>query len=156
MSATNPDLTRFRARGGKILMYFGWADPALNPLMGIQYYEDVQRKMGPATRDFFRLYMMPGVFHCGGGTGPACFDPVANLIPWVEQDKAPERIVAAQMEGSRSVRTRPICPYPQVGMSARAVTTTLPALLALLPNSSSPKKKDPPLTWRALEINSYS
>jgi feruloyl esterase len=115
VNATDADLGRFHERGGKILMYFGWADPALNPLMGVEYYENVIRRMGASTRDFFRLYMMPGVFHCGGGIGPACFDPLAALIPWVEQGKAPEAVVASQMvEGGKVTRTRPLCPYPQV------------------------------------------
>jgi feruloyl esterase len=114
MNATEPDLGRFRARGGKILMYFGWADPALNPLMGVDYYESVARRMGGSTRDFFRLYMLPGVFHCSGGVGPACFDPLARVIPWVEKGAAPEAIVALQMDGDKVVRTRPLCPYPEM------------------------------------------
>ena len=114
MNATDPDLTRFRDRGGKLLMYFGWADPALNPLTGVNYYEEVLARMGASTRDFFRLYMMPGVFHCGGGVGPACFDPLAQVIPWVEQGKRPESIVASQLERGVARRTRPLCPYPQV------------------------------------------
>ncbi len=115
VSATETDLSRFRDRGGKILMYFGWADPALNPLMGVEYYEAVLGRMGASVRDFFRLYMMPGVFHCGGGVGPACFDPLAHLIPWVEQGKTPEAIVASQVaDGGKVVRTRPLCPYPEV------------------------------------------
>jgi feruloyl esterase len=113
MNATDPDLSRFRDRGGKILMYMGWADPALNPLMGVGYYEDVLRQMGPSTREFFKLYMMPGVFHCNGGVGPACFDPLARVISWVEKGKAPEAIVAQQVEGGKVSRTRPLCPYPQ-------------------------------------------
>ena len=113
MNATDPDLTRFRARGGKLLMYFGWADPALNPLMGIGYYEEVVRRMGDTTPDFFKLYMMPGVFHCSGGVGPASFDPLAQVIPWVEQGKAPASIVASQIEKGKVLRTRPLCAYPQ-------------------------------------------
>jgi len=118
MNATDPDLTRFRDRGGKILMYFGWADPALNPLMGIEYYENVRRTMGAGATGFFRLYMMPGVFHCSGGVGPACFDPLTQIVPWVEQGKAPERILAAQIEQGRTIRTRPLCPHPQVAKYA--------------------------------------
>ncbi|MFN7924824.1 MAG: tannase/feruloyl esterase family alpha/beta hydrolase [Bryobacteraceae bacterium] len=114
MNATDPDLSRFRDRGGKLLMYFGWADPALNPLMGIEYYSSVQSKMGAGTRDFFRLFLMPGVFHCSGGVGPACFDPLMQVVPWVEKGKAPERIVAQQVEQGRVKRTRPLCPHPQV------------------------------------------
>lgn len=116
MNATDPDLAPFRNRGGKILMYFGWADPALNPLMGIDYYEQVTRQMGglDPTRAFFRLYMMPGVFHCSGGVGPACFDPLTKIVPWVEQGNAPAAIVAQQLEAGKVVRSRPLCPFPEV------------------------------------------
>jgi hypothetical protein len=114
MNATDPDLTRFRDRGGKLLMYSGWADPAVNPFIGLGYYESVMQRMGASARDFFRLYMMPGVFHCGGGVGPACFDPLANLIPWVEQGRVPESIIVSQMRDGKSLRTRLLCPEPQV------------------------------------------
>jgi feruloyl esterase len=116
MSATDPDLSRFHARGGKLLMYFGWADPALNPLLGIGYYEQVEQTLGAApTRDFFRLFMMPGVFHCSGGVGPACFDVLQAIVPWVEEGKAPQSIVASREdERGKPTRTRPLCPYPQV------------------------------------------
>ena len=114
LNATDPDLRRFRARGGKILMYYGWADPALNPLMGVGYYERVRETMGPATGDFFRLFMMPGVFHCAGGVGPDAADTMTPLVQWVERGAAPDRIVATRRRGDAVVRTRPLCPYPQV------------------------------------------
>ncbi|MBI3207443.1 MAG: tannase/feruloyl esterase family alpha/beta hydrolase [Candidatus Solibacter usitatus] len=114
MSATNPDLTRFRDRGGKLFMYMGWADPALNPLIAIEYYEKALQANGPKTRDFFKLYMLPGVFHCGSGVGPACFDVLKVIVPWVEQGKAPESIAATQPEGGKVLRSRPLCAYPQV------------------------------------------
>ena len=114
MSATDPDLSRFRARGGKLLMYFGWADPMLNPLLGIEYYEQVEKAMGADVRQFFRLFMMPGVFHCSGGVGPACLDVLNQVVPWVEQGRAPDTIIATQEEGGKAVRSRPLCPYPQV------------------------------------------
>ena len=114
MNATDPDLSGFRDRGGKLLMYFGWADPALNPLMGIGYYEDVLRQMGQSTHDFFKLYMMPGVFHCSGGVGPASFDPLNQIVRWVEHGRVPDRIVASQVDSGKTTRTRPLCPYPQV------------------------------------------
>jgi hypothetical protein len=114
LDATDTNLAPFRARGGKLLMWFGWADPALNPLMGVEYYEAVQRAMGAGTGEFFRLYMMPGVFHCSGGVGPDSFPRLGALIDWVEQGKAPERLVASRVDASgKAVRTRPICPYPQ-------------------------------------------
>jgi feruloyl esterase len=114
MNATDTDLSRFRDRGGKLLMYFGWADPALNPLIGVGYYEGVLERMGASTHDFFKLYMLPGVFHCSGGVGPASFDTLAQLIPWVERGNAPDRVVASQVEGDKVLRTRPLCPYPQI------------------------------------------
>lgn len=113
MNATDPDLSRFRRRGGKLLMYFGWADPALNARIGVEYFESVQARMGK-TGDFFKLYMMPGVFHCSGGVGPACFDPLEKVIRWVEEGKAPGSIVAQRIEGGKTLLSRPLCPYPQV------------------------------------------
>ena len=114
LNATDPDLTRFRARGGKILMYYGWADPALNPLMGIKYYEEMRQKMGPTSEEFFRLFMMPGVLHCGGGIGPSIIDPMSPLVEWVERGVAPERLVATRVLDGKPVRTRPLCVYPMV------------------------------------------
>lgn len=121
MNATDPDLTAFRARGGKLLMYFGWADPALNPLMGVEYYERVKQQMGAGVDEFFKLYMMPGVFHCSGGVGPACFDPLAQVIRWVETGKAPADIPAEQRDGQTVVRQRNLCPYPQVVRGTKCV-----------------------------------
>jgi hypothetical protein len=114
LDATDTDLSQFRARGGKIVMYYGWADPALNPLMGVQYYEGVRQLMGASTTDFFRLFMVPGMFHCSGGVGPSSFDAMTPLVQWVEHGTAPDRITGAQMVQGNVKRTRPLCPYPQV------------------------------------------
>jgi feruloyl esterase len=114
LDATNPDLTRFRDRKSKLLMYFGWADQSLNAQMGVDYYESAVQKMGPRTQDFFRLFMQPGVFHCGGGVGPGSFEPLLDVVAWVEEAKAPDRIVAARIVDGKTLRTRPLCPYPQV------------------------------------------
>lgn len=114
LNATEPDLDVFRRRGGRILMYYGWADPALNPLMGVEYYERVREAMGPQTTDFFRLFMMPGVFHCAGGVGPDEVDTLTPLAEWVEKGTAPERLVASRRVSGQVVRTRPLCPYPAV------------------------------------------
>jgi feruloyl esterase len=113
LDATNPDLTAFRDRKGRMLMYFGWADQALNAQMGVDYYESVLQKMGRGTTDFFRLFMQPGVFHCGGGVGPGSFEPLLEVVDWVEKGKAPDRIVAARVVDGKTLRTRPLCPYPQ-------------------------------------------
>lgn len=114
LDATSPDLSRFRARGGKIVSYFGWSDPALNPLMGVNYYERVLQTMGPATPDFYRLFMVPGMFHCGGGVGVNSFDPFTALVQWVERGLAPETIAASRLVDGKPVRGRPLCPYPEV------------------------------------------
>jgi feruloyl esterase len=114
LDATDPDLSRFMKRGGKLLMHFGWADQALNAQMGVDYYESVIKQMGTATESFFRLFMVPGMFHCAGGIGCSSFDKLTPLIEWVEQGNAPASIIGSRIVSGKSVRTRPLCPYPQV------------------------------------------
>jgi feruloyl esterase len=114
LDATDTDLSAFKRRGGKLLMYFGWADPQLNPLMGVEYYEQVVEKMGASTGDFARLFMVPGMFHCGGGVGTGVFDTATPLVQWVEASAAPDRIEASRVVAGKVVRTRPLCMYPQV------------------------------------------
>lgn len=116
MAAVDQDLSKFKARGGKLIMYTGWADPVAAPLDIIKYYEGVTAKMGGAknVQDFYRFFMAPGMGHCGGGYGPDSFDMVAALEQWVEHGKAPEKVIAAKMDKGVPVRTRPLCPYPQV------------------------------------------
>ncbi len=114
LDARDPDLSEFKSRGGKIVMYFGWADTALSPMMGIDYYEKVTAKIGTATRDFYRLFMVPGMFHCRGGFGTDRFDAMTPLINWVETGASPPRVEASSMEDGKTVRTRPLCPYPEI------------------------------------------
>ena len=114
IDANDPDLSLFRRHGGKLLMYFGWADPQLNPRMGVEYFEQASEKMGESTGDFFRLFMVPGMFHCGGGVGTSTFDAATPLVNWVEAGQAPARIEASRVVSGTVVRTRPLCPYPQV------------------------------------------
>ena len=120
LDATDPDLHRFRDRGGKMLMYFGWADPAANPLMGIEYFERVLEEMGPNVPEFFRLFMVPGMFHGDYGVGVDSIAWLPTLMDWVEYREAPDRIIGTRTgrtarEGADAIgRTRPLCPYPQV------------------------------------------
>lgn len=120
LSAVNPDLRGFQARGGKLILYHGWCDAAIPGQAVIDYYNSVVQKMGAkSVGSFVRLFMAPGMQHCGAGSGPNTFgqggapkgDPETNiaaaLTAWVENDRAPERIVA-----SRPGRTRPLCAYP--------------------------------------------
>ena len=112
--AKNPDLSQFKKRGGKVIMTYGWADSILQPMAGVNYYEQAVAKNGPATSDFFRLFMVPGMAHCGGGIGPDRHDPMTAMVNWVEKNKAPESMTASRVVNNQVVRTRPLCPYPQV------------------------------------------
>jgi feruloyl esterase len=112
--AKNPDLGKFKKNGGKLLMTYGWADPILQPMMGVNYYEQVVARNGPDTPEFFRLFMVPGMSHCGGGIGPDRHDPMTAIINWVEKGKAPTSMVASRVVNNQVVRTRPLCAYPQV------------------------------------------
>jgi feruloyl esterase len=114
LSATDPDLSAFHARGGKLLLYHGWADTGVNPSTTVQYYRRVLERMGPETQSFARVFMVPGMFHCRGGLGADRFDGLAALLAWVERGQAPARIDASRIENGRIVRTRALCPYPQV------------------------------------------
>ena len=113
-NAKDPDLSAFRKHGGKLIMTYGWADGILQPLMGVNYYEQAVAKNGKNTRDFFRLFMVPGMAHCGGGVGPDQNDAVSAVIDWVEKGKAPDVLVAKKIVQGQVTRSRPLCPYPQV------------------------------------------
>ncbi|EJN05830.1 tannase/feruloyl esterase family alpha/beta hydrolase [Phyllobacterium sp. YR531] len=113
LDATDSDLSEFQKRGGKMISYFGWADPALNPMMGVNYYESVREKLSAErTDEFYRLFMVPGMFHCRQGYGTDTFDAFTPLIDWVENGKAPDVIQARQVKGGHIIRTRPLCAYP--------------------------------------------
>jgi feruloyl esterase len=115
LDATDPDLSRLKKRGGKVIHYHGWADALVNPQVSVDYYQSVIRKMGRReTREFYRLFMIPGMFHCAGGIGCNSFDWFTPLVNWVESGVAPERLNAARVEAGKTVRTRPLCAYPSV------------------------------------------
>jgi feruloyl esterase len=112
--AKNADLSKFRRHGGKLIMTYGWADSILQPLMGVNYYEQALARNGPDTPEFFRLFMAPGMAHCGGGIGPDRHDSMTAVIDWVEKGKKPDSMLASRVVDDQVVRTRPLCPYPQV------------------------------------------
>ncbi len=112
--AKDTDLSAFRGRGGKLIMTYGWADPILQPMAGVRYYEQAVTDNGPSTPDFFRLFMVPGMGHCGGGIGPDQHDSVTAIVNWVEAGQAPDSMVARRLVNGQVERSRPLCPYPQV------------------------------------------
>jgi hypothetical protein len=132
LDATDPNLGPFRSRGGKLILYHGWADAAIAAPNSIDYYHSVAGKLGQRSTDsFLRLFMAPGVQHCGGGPGPNSFGQGGASIPddpdhsvymaleqWVEKGRAPSKIIATKYvddSPTKGVRmTRPLCPYPQV------------------------------------------
>ena len=113
-NATDTDLRDFRARGGKVLITYGWADAILQPLMGVNYYEKAVEANGRNGTDFMRLFMIPGMAHCAGGLGPDQYDAVTAVIDWVEKDVAPDSLLARKIVGGTVTRSRPLCPYPEV------------------------------------------
>jgi Tannase and feruloyl esterase len=116
LGATNPDLRAFAERGGKMILWHGWTDPAIPALNTVGYMQTVEKEMGAdAVDSFARVYMAPGVNHCGGGVGPNQWDMVTPLVRWREDGVAPTSVIAASVnEEGETTRTRPLCPFPQV------------------------------------------
>jgi feruloyl esterase len=111
VDSVNPDLGKFKKSGGKLLLTHGWADTGITPETTIWYYNSVLDKMGKNQSDWVRLFMAPGMGHCGGGPGVNTFDSIGTLEKWVENDIAPEQMLGTGAKGL----TRPLCPYPQYG-----------------------------------------
>ena len=140
LNADNPDLSAFQAKGGKLLMFYGWGDE-IHPAQGsIDYYTHITKHMGglDKTQDFAKLFMVPGLMHCVGGPGANAFgqygsdaypkalkdDPEHDIIraleAWVEDGRDPENIIATKYHSDRTDRgakfTRLLCPHPQIGV----------------------------------------
>jgi feruloyl esterase len=133
LNAVNPDLRPFKARGGKLILYHGWNDPAISALATVDYYNSVAEKVGRAeTEGFVRLFLVPGMQHCAGGPGPTdfgqwgpTFDPALDdaahnitfaLEAWVEKGTAPEQVIAHggyEAGGRKFSFSEPICAYPK-------------------------------------------
>ncbi|MFQ5700037.1 MAG: tannase/feruloyl esterase family alpha/beta hydrolase [Myxococcota bacterium] len=116
--ADDPDLSRFRADGGKAILYQGWSDPAAVPGAILAYYDEVRSQAGGQDEidEFLRLFMIPGSGHCFEPPNESTewFDPLSALDEWVERGTAPDRLVAERHDpAGRTTRTRPLCPYPK-------------------------------------------
>ena len=117
IGTANPDLSLFRKANGKLLIWHGWADELIPAEGSIDYYDRVVERMGgrEETEKFVRLFMAPGVGHCTGGPGPAPSDELSALLRWVEDGTAPDSLPGIRRDEDGAVlRSRPICPYPQV------------------------------------------
>ena len=115
LDATQTDYTEFKKRKGKMIMYHGWNDPALSAFETIKHYQEVEQK-DKNIQSYIRLFLLPGVLHCGGGPGPDDVDWLKLIRDWVENDKAPERLVLSKKEKDKIVMTRPVFPFPKVAV----------------------------------------
>ena len=120
VNALDPNLKPFLSRGGKLIQYHGWADPQIPTGSSVDYYESVVKTLGGgaggrnAIHSGYRMYLVPGMAHCGGGTGTSTFDMLTALETWVEKKTAPDSIPASRVANGQVNRTRPLCAYPQV------------------------------------------
>jgi feruloyl esterase len=127
VNATSPDIDAFRAHGHKLLMYHGWSDWLVAPQESINYYNAVvqrdesagAKKSLGALDQSFRLFMVPGMAHCGGGPGATHFDALGAVVDWVEHGVAPDKIIANRLPpgttqgATEGTLQRPLCPYPR-------------------------------------------
>jgi hypothetical protein len=146
LNSDNPDLAPFKNNGGRLILYHGWADAAITPYNTIQYFESVQSKMGAGSvQQFARLYMVPGMSHCLGGPGPNSFDMLDALDNWVSHGGAPGAIIASKFKNDyaqflnlptgAALRTRPLCPFPQVAhWDGRGSTDVAASFQCAVPN----------------------
>ncbi len=112
LDATSSDYTEFKKRSGKMIIYHGWNDPALSAYATIQHYEAAMMK-DPEVKDYIRLFMLPGVLHCGGGPGPDRADWIGLIRDWVENGNAPDRVILSKIKNGEVKMTRPVFPYPR-------------------------------------------
>jgi feruloyl esterase len=115
LSPASANISPFAGRGGKLIIYHGWGDQNISPRSSTRYYDRLVSTLGKQQVDeSVRLYMVPGMGHCGGGEGPDQFDMLAALEQWREQGKAPASVIASKITDGKVAFTRPLCPYPQV------------------------------------------
>ena len=111
LNATSTDYSAFKNRGGKMIMYHGWNDPALSAYTAIEHYEAAKEK-DSEIEEYIRFFLLPGVLHCGGGPGPGEADWLELVRVWVEEGQAPERVLVSKTENDEVIMSRPVFPYP--------------------------------------------
>jgi feruloyl esterase len=140
--ATDPDLSAFAKRGGKLLMWHGWSDPLISPLNSIAYVQAVEDQIGAdASRNILRLFLIPGMYHCGAGDGMTSVDVLSPLTAWVETSKAPDSIIASRNDADAATgRGRVVFAYPATSALASGADPDHPASWHAGPPISVPAK----------------
>lgn len=113
LNATSTDYSSFKEQGAKMILYQGWNDYAISAFATIDYYQEIAKR-DKEVDSYLRLFLLPGVLHCSGGTGPDKTDWLALIMDWVEKGIAPERVVMSKEENGEVVMERPVFPYPAV------------------------------------------
>ena len=113
LDATRTDYSEFKKKKGKMIIYHGWNDPSISAYATIEHYDEAMQK-DKDLPSYIRLFLLPGVLHCGGGTGCDNVDWETVIRAWVEDNKAPERIISSKMSQGKVIATRPLYPYPKV------------------------------------------
>lgn len=111
LDATSTDYSIFKNRNGKIIFWHGWNDPALSALATIEHYNTVKAN-DPQADNYMKLFLLPGVLHCGGGKGPSGVDWITLIREWVENGNPPEKVIASKVVNGKQVMTRTVFPYP--------------------------------------------
>ncbi len=146
--ATDPDLSKFAAGGGKLLLYHGWSDPHISPLNSVSYYQAMQKTIGDAkVAQFSRMFLFPGGYHCNGGDGPFDFPLLSLIMNWVEGGAAPDVITATHAPGRGAApdRTRPVYAWPAVAAYKGTGDINAPASFEKKPGTPIPAAK---LQWQ--------
>lgn len=151
VNATDPDLHTFKSHGHKLIVYHGWSDVIVPSLESINYYQSAENAQADEaakhhlskteeTQGFFRLFMVPGMAHCGGGPGLNGIAPFDSLVTWVEKGLPPEKIIAGRYENGVTQMTRPVCPYPRIARyNGTGDSNDAASFSCIDPNALNPK-----------------
>lgn len=157
LDATNPDLSAFASKGGKLILWHGWADPHISPLNTIAYHEALERQMGNvAAAQFERLYLLPGVSHCSGGEGPSAVDLLTPMLHWVEDGTAPDAVIAktAKPNGFGLPSSRPAGTPAPTSQSTGSQTKPPAIMPEAMPSQAAVQRTRPVYPYPAVAVYS--